>query len=108
MKQDPDNDPLSSLLAMLRARTVRNIRTAESTLLKSSKLGSPTATVVNETTINLMYQLLSRDPIDYVNIAERISDDSDVKILLDFILLLLRERHLSKTANTMDISLRAR
>ena len=55
-----------------------------------------------------MYQLLSRDPIDYVNIAERVNDDSDVEILLDFILLLLREHHLPKTADARDINLRAR
>ena len=55
-----------------------------------------------------MYKLLSRDPIDYANIAERISDDSDVEILLDFMLLLLRECHLSKTADAMNINLRAK
>ena len=55
-----------------------------------------------------MYQLLSRDPKDYVNIAKRISNDSDVEVLLDFVLLLLRERHLSGTADGMHINLRAR
>jgi hypothetical protein len=55
-----------------------------------------------------MHQLLSRDPKDYVDIAERISDDTYVEVLLDFMLLLLRERHLSKTAKAMDINLRAR
>ena len=85
------------------------LETAEYTLLMCSKLEAPPATsVVNETTINLMYQLLSRDPIDYVNIAERVNDDSDVEILLDFMLLLLRERHLSNTADETDINLRAR
>ena len=109
MEHDPDSDHLSSLLAMLRASTVRDIINVESTMLKSSKLGSPTATsVVNETTINLMYQLLCPDPTDYVDIAERIKDDSDAENLLDFMLLLIRERYLSKTANAKDINLRAR
>ena len=54
-----------------------------------------------------MYKLLSRDPKDYVNVTEHLSDDSDVKILLDFILYLLHERRLSNTA-AMDINLRAR
>ena len=55
-----------------------------------------------------MYKLLSRDPKDYVNIAEHLSDDSDVKILLDFMLHLLYERRLTNAAGPMDINLRAR
>jgi hypothetical protein len=56
-----------------------------------------------------MYKLLSRDPKDYVNIAEHLSDESDVKILLDFMLRLLHERRLSNpAAPAMDINLRAR
>ena len=39
---------------------------------------------------------------------EHIRNDSDVDILLDFMLHLLCERRLSKTADAMDINVRAR
>ena len=40
--------------------------------------------LVNDTTINLMLTLLSQDHNDCVNIAECLTDDSDVETLLDF------------------------
>ena len=77
-------------------------------LLKNPQLGSPIASVVNETTINLTCKLLSRDLKDYANIAEHIINDSDVEILLDFMLHLLCERRLSNPTSAMNINLRAR
>ena len=55
-----------------------------------------------------MCKLLSRDQRDYVNIAELINEDSDVEILLDFMLHLLCERRLSNPAGLTDINLGAR
>ena len=59
--------------------------------------------------MNLTRKLLSRDPKDYVTIAEHIRNDSDVEILLEFMLHLLCERRLSNPAAAIeDINLRAR
>ncbi|KAF8334388.1 kinase-like domain-containing protein [Amanita rubescens] len=68
------NDTLSLLLSML----------------NNKEPGSSIASVVNVTTINLLCNLLH--PVDYVNVATRLSETSDVLNLLDFILHLLRDR----------------
>ena len=62
--------------------------------------------VANATTIDLLRRLLSRD--DYVGIAEKMRQDSDVMNLLEFTLHILRHHCLSYQDATMDISQRAR
>ena len=49
--------------------------------------GSPIASIVNTTTVNLIHKLLSRD--DYVNVAAELRDTSVITDLVDFILYLL-------------------
>lgn len=53
-----------------------------------------------------MWQLLSRK--DYVSVAGDLSQASDAKNLLDFMLLLLREHHLVNQDPTVNIDQRAR
>ena len=54
--------------------------------------------VVNATTIDLMGKLLSIDPKNYGKIAEKLSDcsESDINNMLDFMLCLVCNGHLSK------------
>ena len=59
-------------------------------LLKNSQLGSvPPDSVLNASTFSLICNLLSSE--DYVSVAEQLSQDSDAKNLLDFMLHLLRD-----------------
>jgi hypothetical protein len=61
---------------------------------------------VNASAINLICKLLSSE--DYVSVAEQLSQDSDVKNLVDFVLHLLRDGLLPDLDETMDIKRRAR
>jgi len=61
---------------------------------------------VNTSAINLVCKLLSSE--DYVSVAEQLSQDSDVKNLLDFMLYLLRDGLLPNLDETMGIKRRAR
>ncbi|KAF8326171.1 kinase-like domain-containing protein [Amanita rubescens] len=92
MSLDPGGHALSSLLSILKDNNL--------------KLGSSITSVANATTIDLLRRLLSRD--DYVGIAEKIRQDSDVMNLLEFILHVLRHRYLSNQDATMDVGRRAR
>ena len=65
--------------------------------------------VVCATTIDLIRNLLSMDPKDYVKIAEQLSDTSDVNNMLDFMLYLVCNDHLSNpNAILSDANWRAR
>ncbi|KAF8722714.1 hypothetical protein AX14_009652 [Amanita brunnescens Koide BX004] len=85
-QHNPDGAPLQSLLF----------------ILKDRKSASPIKSVVNRKTIDLVHKLLFMK--DYVNIAHNLRDVSDVKDLLDFVLFLLLNGHLSNS----DASRRAR
>ena len=61
---------------------------------------------MNTSTINLICKLLSSE--DYVSVAEQLSQDSDVKNLLDFMFHLLRDDLLPNLDETVDIKRRAR
>ena len=61
---------------------------------------------MNAATIELTIKLLSTS--DYSNIAAHLSDASDVKNLLDFMLYLLRSGCLSNSDAVSDVSQRAR
>ncbi len=61
---------------------------------------------MNTSAINLVCKLLSSE--DYVSVAEQLSQDSDVKNLLDFMLYLLRDGLLPNLDETMGIKRRAR
>ncbi|KAF8329633.1 kinase-like domain-containing protein [Amanita rubescens] len=76
-------------------------------ILNNHKLTSSTKSIVNETTTGLVCDLLSRE--DYVSVAEQLSQTSDVANLLDLMLQLLCDRHLSASpATTLDMNGRAR
>ena len=62
--------------------------------------------VVNTTSINLVWKLLSRE--DYVSVAGDLDQASDVKNLLDFMLHLLRDHRLPSQDPTVNIDQRAR
>ena len=63
--------------------------------------------LVNATTIDLMCNLLSRE--DYVSFAARVTDVSDAKNLLDFILHLLHDSRLTNFLNgIVDVKQRGR
>jgi hypothetical protein len=65
--------------------------------------------VVGATTIDLICNLLSMNPKDYVKIAEQLRDTSDVNNILDFILCLVSNGHLSnQNATLSDANWRAR
>ncbi|KAF8338652.1 kinase-like domain-containing protein [Amanita rubescens] len=85
-----DGDALSSLLSML----------------NNKEPGPPIASVVNTRTINLLCNLLY--PEDYISVATRLGNSSDVLNLLDFILHLLRARLLTSPDATTDFNRRAR
>ena len=82
---------LPSLLSILNNNKVRGItRSAEYNLFKNLQFGSiQPDSVVNASAINLIYNLLSNE--DYFSVAEQLSQDSDAKNLLDFMLRLLRD-----------------
>ena len=104
-----DGDALSSLLSILNSREVRCIsnRTAELDLITSPyKSGSSITSVISTTTINLLCNLLYPD--DYISVATRLREISDVLNLLDFILHLLRDRRLTSPDATTDFNRRAR
>jgi hypothetical protein len=61
---------------------------------------------VNASTIDLICKLLSSE--DYVDVAEQLSQDSDVKNLLDFMLHLLRDGLLPNLDENIGIKRRAR
>ena len=66
--------------------------------------------VVNTITIDLIRDLLSMDSEDYVKIAEKLSNsESDVNNMLNFILCLVFNGHLSNPSGTLsDANCRAR
>ncbi len=61
---------------------------------------------MNTSAINLVCKLLYSEV--YVSVAEQLSQDSDVKNLLDFMLYLLRDGLLPNLDETMGIKRRAR
>jgi len=61
---------------------------------------------VNASTINLICNLLSNE--DYVSVAEQLSQDSDVKNLVDFMFRLLRDGLLPNLDETLDINFKRR
>jgi hypothetical protein len=62
--------------------------------------------VINTTIIDLVCNLLYQE--DYISVATRLSEISDVANLLDFILYLLRNRLLSSPDASIDFNRRAR
>jgi len=95
---------LSSLLSLLNDKKSRK----QSTLLTAFiKPRSSITSVVNATTINLIQKLLFRE--DYVSVAGDLTQASDAKNLLDFMLHLLRNHHLLNQDPTgVNIDQRAR
>ncbi|KAF8324806.1 kinase-like domain-containing protein [Amanita rubescens] len=85
-----DGDALSSLLS----------------ILKNKKPRSSITSVINTTIIDLLCNMLY--PEDYISVATRLSEISDVLNLLDFILYLLRNRLLSSPDASIDFNRRAR
>ncbi|KAF8325734.1 kinase-like domain-containing protein [Amanita rubescens] len=75
-------------------------------MLKDKKPGSSIASVVNATTINLTWKLLSSE--DYVSVTDDLNKASDVQNLLDFMLHLLRDHRLPHQDPTVIIDQRAR
>ncbi|KAF8339478.1 kinase-like domain-containing protein, partial [Amanita rubescens] len=71
---------------------------------KQSK--APITSVVNATSIDLLYRLLSRE--DYLTVAEEINHVSDAKNILDFMLYVLHNHYLSDPDGIMDTNRRAR
>ena len=65
--------------------------------------GSPIASVVNTTTVNLIHKLLSMD--NYINVTAELSDTSIITDLVDFMLYLLCHGDLS---NSLHVNNRAR
>jgi hypothetical protein len=89
------------------ARCARLVLLLEAWIFKNLQLRSiPLNSVVNASTINLICNLLSSE--DYVSIAEQLSQDSDVKNLVDFMLHLLRDGCLPNLDETLGIKPRAR
>ena len=62
--------------------------------------------MVTTTSINLFYSLLSRD--DYDDAAEALIDASDAKILLDFMLYVIRNHSLPDPEESLKTKRRAR
>ena len=104
-----DGDALSSLLSILvlnkKVRSIPSYRTRSDT--NSNERRSSIASVVRATTIDLLRNLLY--PEDYISeVVVRLSEISDVLNLLDFILHVLRDRHLTSPDGTTDFIRRAR
>ncbi len=68
--------------------------------------GAPITSVVNATSIDLLYRLLSRE--DYLTGAEEINHGPDAKNILDFMLYVLHNRYLSDPDGIEDTNRRAR
>ncbi|KAF8702215.1 hypothetical protein AX14_014460 [Amanita brunnescens Koide BX004] len=90
MQHNLDSSPLPWLLSILR----------------DAELRSSVTSVVNARTIGLMHQLLFKN--DYVNVVAHLTDTSDVKNLLDFMLYLLRNGYLSNLGAQLEANRRAR
>ncbi len=61
---------------------------------------------MNASIIDLVRRILYRE--DYLGVAEHLSQAPDIQNLLDFLLHLLRDRHLSNSDPTIDVNVRAR
>ncbi|KAF8328945.1 kinase-like domain-containing protein [Amanita rubescens] len=67
---------------------------------------SSTPVTTGATSLNLLSKLLSRD--DYISAAEKLTQASHIMNLLEFMLHVLRNRYLSSSDATVNISQRAR
>ncbi|KAF8339465.1 kinase-like domain-containing protein [Amanita rubescens] len=99
--QKVSSPPITPIIAVPRRED--NILPSLLSLLNNKQ---PESSVVNATIVDLTFKLLLRE--DYTPVADQLTQASDVKNLIDFMLHLLHERHLQNQDVNVNIEQRAR